>query len=140
MLLCIVKKGNFKMATAESEKLKQSRKKNLKQIIMKKLLIIAVASCFTFTSCSKVEPTPAPQSSTVSQSNSKLGIVQGPQRYTITNTETNWGIVEYRLTYTDQNNAVQTIVLNMGQSVSLCLGSNVITTNFAYTIVVLGNC
>jgi hypothetical protein len=27
MFLCIVKKGNFKMTTAESEKLKQSRKK-----------------------------------------------------------------------------------------------------------------
>ena len=107
---------------------------------MKKLIIIAAASFFTFTSCSKVEPTPVPQSSTVSQSGSKPSLVAGPQRYTITNTETNWGIVEYRLTYTDQNNAVQSVVLNMGQSVTLCLNSNVITTNFAYTIVTAGNC
>ncbi len=107
---------------------------------MKKLLIIATASFFTFTSCSKIEPTPAPQSSTVSTSNSKTGIVLGPQRYTITNTETNWGVVEYRLTYTDQNNAVQSMVLNMGQSVTLCLSNNIITTNFAHTIVVVGNC
>ncbi len=107
---------------------------------MKKLLIIAAASFFTFTSCSKVEPTPAPQSSTISTSSLKPGVVSGPQRYTITNTQTNWGIVEYRLTYTDQNNAVQTMVLNMGQSVTLCLNSNVITTNFAYTIVTLGIC
>ena len=106
---------------------------------MKKLIIIAAASLFTFTSCSKVEPTPAPQTSTTSSS-LKPAIVAGPQRYTITNTETNWGVVEYRLTYTDQNNAVQTMVLNMGQSVTLCLNSNVITTNFAYTIVALGNC
>jgi hypothetical protein len=28
LFLCIVNKGNFKMTTAESEKLKQSRKKN----------------------------------------------------------------------------------------------------------------
>ena len=105
---------------------------------MKKLLVIAAASFFTFTSCSKVDP--APQRITSSVAKSNPGIVRALQRYTITNTETNWGIVEYRLTYTDQNNAVQTIVLNMGQSVSLCLGSNVITTNFAYTIVVLGNC
>ena len=107
---------------------------------MKKLIIIAAASLFTFTSCSKVEPTPAPQTSTVSQQGSKPAIVQGPQRYTITNTETNWGVVEYRLTYTDQNNAVQSMVLNMGQSVTLCLNSNVITTNFAHTIVVVGIC
>ncbi len=107
---------------------------------MKKLLVIAAASFFTFTSCSKVEPTPAPQSSTISSSSLKPALVSDPQRYTITNTETNWGIVEYRLTYTDQNNAVQSVVLNMGQSITLCLGSNVITTNFAYTIVVVGIC
>jgi hypothetical protein len=107
---------------------------------MKKLLVIAAASFFTFTSCSKIEPTPAPQSSTISSASLKPGLVSGPQRYTITNTETNWGIVAYTLTYTDQNNAVQTMVLNMGQSVTLCLGNNVITTNFAYTIVALGNC
>lgn len=107
---------------------------------MKKLFIIAAASFFTFTSCSKIEPTPAPQSSTISSSSLKPGLVAGPQRYTITNTETNWGVVEYRLTYTDQNNAVQSMVLNMGQSVTLCLNSNVITTNFAYTIVVAGIC
>ena len=107
---------------------------------MKKLIIIAAASFFTFTSCSKIEPTPATQSSTVSLSNSKAGFVLAPQRYIITNTETNWGVVEYRLTYTDQNYAVQSMVLNMGQSITLCLGSNVITTNFAHTIVILGNC
>ena len=107
---------------------------------MKKLLVIAAAFFFTFTSCSKVEPTPVSQSSTVSPSNSKPGIVQGPQRYTITNTETNWGVVEYRFEFTDQNNVVQNIALGMGQSITLCLGSNVITTNFAYTMVVSGNC
>ncbi len=107
---------------------------------MKKLIIIAAASFFTFTSCSKIEPTPAPQSSSISAASLKPGLVAGPQRYTITNTETNWGVVEYRLTYTDQNNAVQTMVLNMGQSVTLCLSSNVITTNFAHSIVNLGNC
>ena len=109
---------------------------------MKKLIIIAAASFFTFTSCSKIEPTPVPQQNTVSQAK----LIPNPpapitaQRYTITNTETNWGVVEYRLTYTDQNNAVQSMVLNMGQSITLCLGSNVITTNFAHTIVILGNC
>ena len=107
---------------------------------MKKLFIIAVVSCFTFISCSKVEPAPAPQSSSVSQSTSKQGIVIAPQRYTITNTETHWGVVEYRLTYTDQNNLVQSMVLNMGQSITICLSNPVITTNFAHTIVAIGNC
>ena len=109
---------------------------------MKKLIIIAAASFFTFTSCSKIEPTPVPQQNTVSQA--KL-IPMPPvpitaQRYTITNTETNWGVVVYRFSYTDENNAVQSMVLNMGQSVTLCLNSRVITTNFAYTIVYVGSC
>ena len=109
---------------------------------MKKLIIIAAASFFTFTSCSKIEPTPVPQQNTVSQA--KL-IPMPPvpitaQRYTITNTETNWGVVVYRFSYTDENNAVQSMVLNMGQSVTLCLNSRVITTNFAYTIVFVGSC
>ncbi len=108
--------------------------------IMKKLIIIAVASFVTFTSCSKVEPTPALQSSTISQSNTIAKIVPGPRRFTITNNETNWGVEEYRLTFTDQNNLVHSMVLNMGESVTLCLGSNVVTTNFAYTIVALGIC
>lgn len=109
---------------------------------MKKLLIIAVASCFTFISCSKVDTTPDSQRNAVSQSklNPNPPAPLSPQLYVITNTETNWGVVEYRLTYTDQNNAVQSMVLNMGQSVTLCLNSNVITTNFAYTITAIGNC
>ena len=109
---------------------------------MKKLIIIAAASFFTFTSCSIIEPTPVPQQNTVSQA--KL-IPMPPvpitaQRYTITNTETNWGVVVYRFSYTDQNNDVQSMVLNMGQSVTLCMNSRVITTNFAYTIVYVGSC
>jgi len=111
---------------------------------MNKLIIIAAASFFTFTSCSKIEPTPAPapQQNTVSQFkiNPNPPAPLTARRYMITNTETNWGIVEYRLTYTDQNNAVQTVVLNMGQSITLCLTTSVITTNFAYTIVDLGDC
>ena len=109
---------------------------------MKKLIIIAAASFFTFTSCSKIEPSPVPQENTVSQA----GLIRVPptpittQRYTITNTETNWGVVVYRFSYTDQNNDVQSMVLNMGQSVTLCMNSRVITTNFAYTIVYVGSC
>ena len=109
---------------------------------MKKLIIIAAASFFTFTSCSKIEPTPAPQQQSVSQAkiNPPPPAPITPQRYLITNTEINGGIMEYRLTYTDENNVVQKMVLNMGQSVTLCLYSSVITTNFAYTIAVLGIC
>ena len=70
---------------------------------MKKLLIIAAASFFTFTSCSKVEPTPVSQQTSVSQA--KLDPVPpvpvGPQAYLITNTEKNWGVVEYKLEYSD---------------------------------------
>ena len=115
------------------------RKKRAKKI-MKKLIIIAAASFFTFTSCSKIELTPAPQSTTISSSSLNPGIVSANQRYTITNNETNWGVVEYRLIYTGQNNAIQSMVLNMGQSVTLCLSSNIINANFAYTIVVAGIC
>jgi hypothetical protein len=107
---------------------------------MKKLLVIAAASFFTFTSCSKIEPTPAPQSSIISTPNLKPGPFSIPQRCTITNNETNWGTMPYILTYTDQHNAVQSVTLNMGQSITLCLISNIITTNFAHTIVVVGNC
>ncbi len=109
---------------------------------MKKLLIIAAASFFTFTSCSKVEPTPVPQQTSVSQTKPNP-LPPAPithQQYVITNIESNWGVVEYRLTYTDQNNLVQSIVLNMGQSITLCLSNSAITTNFAYTIVFIGNC
>ena len=109
---------------------------------MKKLFIIAAASFFTFTSCSKIEPTPVPQQNTVSQAK-LIPMPPAPitaQRYTITNTETNPGLVEYRFKYTDQNNVVQSMALNMGQSVTLCLYSSVITTNFAYTIVFVGIC
>ena len=108
---------------------------------MKKLLIITAVSFFTFSSCSKIEPTLVPLQKSVSQA--KLNPGPAPlalQQYVITNTETNWGIVEYRLTYLDQNNFVQTTVLNMGQSITLCLGNSAITTNFAYTIVFIGNC
>ncbi len=109
---------------------------------MKKLLIIAAASFFTFTSCSKIEPTPAPQQHSVSQAKLNPGPPAPitPQQFVITNTETNWGIVEYRLTYTNLNNEVRTVVLNMGQSITLCLNNSVITTNFAYTMVFIGNC
>lgn len=102
---------------------------------MKKLLIIAAVSFFTFTSCSKVEPTLVPL-----QTNPVPPAPFTPQKYVITNTETNSGIVEYRLTYTDQNNVVQTTALDMGQSITVCLSNAVITTNFAYTIVAIGNC
>ena len=108
---------------------------------MKKLIIIAAASFFTFTSCSKVEPTPLPQPNTVSQVKPiPVPPAPAPQKFIITNTETNWGVVEYRLSYIDQNNNVQRIALNMGQSVTLCLYSRDIQTNFAYTMVLLGNC
>ena len=109
---------------------------------MKKLLFIAAASFFTFTSCSKVEPTPVPQPNTVSQVNPiRLPPTPiTPYKYVITNTETNWGIVEYRLIYMDQNNLLQSVVLNMGQSITLCLYSSDIKTNFAYTMLALGNC
>lgn len=109
---------------------------------MKKLLVIAAASFFTFTSCSKIEPTPAPQQQSVSQAklNPPPPAPITPEKYVITNTETNWGIVEYRLTYTNLNNEVKTVVLNMGQSITLCLINSVITTNFAYTMVAIGDC
>ena len=109
---------------------------------MKKLLVIAAASFFTFTSCSKVEPTPLIQQNTSSQVN-PIRVPPAPitpYKYVITNTETNWGVVEYRLIYMDQNNLVQSIVLNMGQSITLCLNSNDIKTNFAYTMLALGDC
>lgn len=108
---------------------------------MKKLIIIAAASFFTFTSCSKIEPTPAPQQNTVSQVKPiPVPPAPAPQKFIITNTETNWGVVEYRLIYIDQNNNVQSIALNMGQSVTLCLNSSDIKTNFTYKMVLLGDC
>ena len=95
---------------------------------MKKLLIIAVASCLFFVSCSKVNPNPGPPAPVA------------PQRYVITNTETNWGVVEYRVVYTDINSVVHNIPLLMGQSITVCLSNAAITTNFAHTIVAIGNC
>ena len=118
---------------------------------MKKLLIIAAASCFTFISCSKVAPTPESQrnatpgleSNAVSQSklNPNPPAPLGPQVFVITNTEINWGVVEYRLVYTDVNAVVHNVPLQMGQSITLCLSSATsINANFAYTITAIGNC
>ena len=142
--LCIVKKGNFKRTTAESEKLKQSRKKNQKQIIMKKLLIIAVASSFIFISCTKDAPTqPAAQSTSgskstnVSQVNQNSPIVQSSgdtHCFTITNLETNPGVVEYIVEYVDCNGNVKKVPLPAGQYLSDCIQYGTVTTNFAYGI------
>jgi hypothetical protein len=118
---------------------------------MKKLLIIAAASCFTFISCSKVEPTPesqrdaTPASERTAVSQSKLNpnppAPLDAQVFVITNIETNWGVVEYRLEYTDVNAVVHNVPLQMGQSITLCLnGVTSISTNFAHTITAIGNC
>lgn len=103
---------------------------------MKKLLIIAVASCFTFISCSKVEP--APQRITSSVASSKPGFA--PTQYLLTNKETNWGVVEYRVEYTDVNLVVHNVPLLMGQSITICLGNTNIKANFAFTLVAIGIC
>ncbi len=104
---------------------------------MKKLLIIAVASSFFFISCAKVEPTPESQRNTVSEVPLKPA---PPQSYKVTNTETNWGVVEYKLTYLDNNFQVQTVSLSMGQSITICIIYGSLQTNFAHTLVALGNC
>ena len=103
---------------------------------MKKLLIIAVASCFTFISCSKVEPAPQRITSSVANSNPAFA----PTQYLLTNKETNWGVVEYRVEYTDINLVVHNVSLLMGQSITICLGSTTINANFYYTLVAVGNC
>ena len=112
---------------------------------MKKLLIIAVASSFIFISCTKDAPTqPAAQQSTLQAPQStpvKVAIVL-PQQYVITNVETNWGFAPYEISFLNGNTGqFQIVTLNMGQSLTVCLNdiSN-FTTNFAYTIVAIGNC
>jgi hypothetical protein len=113
---------------------------------MKKLLIIAVVSSFLFISCTKDAPTQpvtnqaaqsAPQNSTFSGDASKPA---PPQSYTITNTEINWGVVEYTITYMDSDYKKQTVSLPMGKSITLCIIYGSLQTNFAYTMVALGNC
>ena len=112
---------------------------------MKKLLIIAVASSFLFISCTKdapIQPTAqqttqlAPRSTPV-----KVAIVL-PQQYVITNVETNWGFAPYEIRFTNANTGlVQTVTLNMGQSLTMCLADiSHFSTNFAYSIVAIGNC
>ena len=110
---------------------------------MKKLLVIAAASCFTIISCSKVEPTPVTQQNSVSQA--KIFPVPPapitPQKYVITNIETDRGVVEYRIKYTDASGAGFNVPLPMGQSITLCLSNTAdVSTNFAYTIKAIGDC
>lgn len=111
---------------------------------MKKLLIIAVASLFLFISCAKVEPTPATKTETASRPapGSFSFDPATPQQYLITNTEKDWGVVPYTLTYVDVNNGeVQTVTLNMGQSITVCLASVTgLSANFSYSITRIGNC
>ena len=116
---------------------------------MKKLLIIAVASSFIFISCTKDAPTqPATKTASQRMPVNNAGVNPGPhaplsaQQYVITNTETNWGVVAYTIQFTDANTGqFQTVTLNMGQSITVCLNDiRDFTTNFAYTIVAVGNC
>jgi hypothetical protein len=60
----------------------------------------------------------------------------------ITNVETNWGFAPYEIRFKNANTGLfQTITLNMGQSITVCLGNETdFSTNFAYTIIVIGNC
>ncbi len=109
---------------------------------MKKLIIITVASFFTFTSCSKIEPTPDSQLTNVSQVKqpSQIGqsqIVQsegGTHCFTITNLETDAGVEEYRVRYTDCYGIVKNVPLPAGQYLSDCLRYGTVTANFAYGI------
>lgn len=118
---------------------------------MKKLLIIAVASSFIFISCSKEAPTQPAESKT--QSTTQNAAVQrtdvnpGPpapllaQQYTITNIEQNWGFAPYVIRFKNASGQFQTVTLNMGQSITICLlDESDFTTNFAYSIVSVGNC
>jgi hypothetical protein len=117
--------------------------------IMKKLLIIAVASSFIFISCSKEAPTqPTAQQTTqqitqlAPQSTPVKVAIQLPQKYVITNVETNWGFAPYEIRFLNANTGqFQTVTLNMGQSLTVCLINMAdFSTNFAYSIVVSGSC
>lgn len=104
---------------------------------MKKLLILAVASCFTFISCSKVELNPPSQLTNISQVKQQSLIVQSPgdtHCFTITNLETNPGLVEYRIEYVDCYGHVKNVPLPEGQFLSDCLQYATVRTNFAYDI------
>ena len=59
-----------------------------------------------------------------------------------TNVETNWGFAPYEIRFTDANTGLfQSVTLNMGQSITVCLGNVAnYSTNFAHTIVAIGNC
>lgn len=118
---------------------------------MKKLLIIAVASSFIFISCSKELPTQPEQSNaqTAAQSTpvKNADITPGPpaplltQQYLITNIEQNWGFAPYVIRFKNASGQFQTVTLNMGQSITICLlDESDFTTNFAYSIVSVGNC
>lgn len=123
---------------------------------MKKLLIIAVASSFIFISCSKEAPTPAAQpktqsaAQTAAQGNpvNAAAVTPGPpaqvsaHQYVITNVETNWGVAPYVIGFRNANTGqFQTVTLNMGQSITVCLDDiSFFTTNFAYSIKDIGNC
>lgn len=102
---------------------------------MKKLLIIAVASCLFIVSCKKADVTP------ITQSVSTISKMATPNHcYLLSNVETTAGIVEYRVTYTDCNNAVQNVPLPFGQRLMLCLQNGTVQTNFAYTLADRGDC
>ena len=124
---------------------------------MKKLLIIAVVSSFIFISCSKDAPTqpatkqatqpsvqPTAQPTVVTGANVNPGppAPLSAQQFVITNVETNWGFAPYEIRFRNANTGqFQTVTLNMGQSITVCM-QNVtdFTTNFAYTILAIGNC
>ena len=106
--------------------------------IMKKLIIIAAASFFIFTSCSKVDTTPDSQRTNVSQVKQQSQIVQAPgdtHCFTITNLETNKGKAEYRVQYIDCYGNIKNVPLPAGQYLSDCLQYTTVRTNFAYVII-----
>jgi hypothetical protein len=102
---------------------------------MKKLLIIAVASCLFIASCKKADVAPIPQPvNTISKS------ATSGHCYLLSNIETTIGFAEYRVTYTDCNNTVQNEPLPFGQRLMLCLQNGTVQTNFAYTLADRGDC
>ncbi len=102
---------------------------------MKKLLIIAVASCLFIVSCKKADVTETPQPVNI------ISTTDTPNHcYLLSNIETTVGQVEYIVTYTDCNNVVQNVALPFGQRLMLCLQNGTVQTNFTYTLADRGDC
>lgn len=103
--------------------------------IMKKILFIAVATSFLFISCSKDELAPQQSQQETVTSDVKHSSKPGPtQLLIVKNLESNSGVVEYVVTYLDRNNVFQTVPLEMGQTISLCVLNGYIECNFANAI------